>query len=125
MSSSLFNVFDSGDEGELSGDKQDGPVEQLSKTQEDTTIISPPKRQHASSEDEQDKISADPHSKHLHSRKQTRLDQVKPILADSFETQAETEFVGANVDADTGTAIAQQKTVRLAHQVCILPNPFI
>ena len=51
------------------------------------------------------------------SRKKMRSLDAMPIVADSFETQAEKEFVAARIDAETGSQVTEEKKVVLAHQV--------
>jgi hypothetical protein len=110
--SSLFNVFESGDE--------DVAIDTIPDETIDNQDNAHVKRPHSDGEESPIVATAeDPHAHHQHSRKQTRLDQPKPILADAFETQAETEFMGASVDADTGTAVVKQQTVKLQHQVSL------
>lgn len=102
---SLFDVFDREDASSEESDNN----EIIENTLDDNGDINnkPPKR-----------VSSPTIMHEVQSTKLPRLqDEPKPILADTFETQAETEFPEAKVDAETGTARGQQKTVKLAHQV--------
>lgn len=47
----------------------------------------------------------------------TTADRTKTVLTDAFETQAEMEFSGPSIDAETGAKVTESKPVKLAHQV--------
>lgn len=59
-----------------------------------------------------------PFTQPYESKKSRRIPEIiKPVLVDSFETEAQTEFSAAKIDAETGAASHDQSAVVLPHQV--------
>ncbi len=103
--SQLFDAFDKKEDLEKISDSDEIKNERSSENDKKRSPDQPAA---------EDKSARDRRKKRV---RQAVLEQPKPIVADSFETEAEMEFKAAKIDADTGAAVQEGKSVVLAHQV--------